>query len=178
MEKILCVDDDSSLLCLYQEVLSEEGYKVILAKDGKEALSKFVKEKPQLVVLDIRMPVMDGIETLNALLAKDRQAQVILNTAYPQYKENFMTWGAAAYVMKSSDLGELKQKIRNILKKRADLPRSGSREMPARQKDDRPLPSRLRRERLQLCLKGGRKKRNGQEDSYSRVWRESAERVV
>ena len=136
MEKILCVDDDSSLLWLYREALSEEGYKVILARDGKEALSKFVKEKPQVVVLDIRMPLMDGIETLNALLAKDRQAQVILNTAYPQYKENFMTWGAAAYVMKSSDLGELKKKIRGILKKPTSLPTSGSREEPARQKDD------------------------------------------
>ncbi len=43
MEKVLCVDDDSSLLCLYQEELSEEGYKVLLAKDGKEALSRFMK---------------------------------------------------------------------------------------------------------------------------------------
>ena len=122
MEKILCVDDDSSLLSLYQEELSEEGYKVILAKDGKEALSKFVKEKPQVVVLDIRLPVMDGIETLNALLGKDRQAQVILNTAYPQYKDNFMTWGAAGYVVKTSDLSELKQKIREVLEKRRKTP--------------------------------------------------------
>ena len=117
MEKILCVDDDSSLLSLYQEELSEEGYKVILAKDGKEALSKFVKEKPQVVVMDIRMPVMDGIETLTAMLGKDRQIQVILNTAYPQYKANFMTWGAEAYVIKSADLMELKQKIREALEK-------------------------------------------------------------
>ncbi|MDI6754050.1 MAG: response regulator, partial [Thermodesulfobacteriota bacterium] len=64
MEKILCVDDDLSLLRLYQEELSEEGYKVILAKDGQEALAKFSKEKPQVVILDIRMPVMDGIRTL------------------------------------------------------------------------------------------------------------------
>jgi len=118
MEKILCVDDDYSLLCLYQEELSEEGYKVILAKDGKEALSKFMKEKPQVVVLDIRMPGMDGIETLNVLLGRDRQAKVILNTAYPQYKENFMTWGAAAYVVKSSDVTELKEKIREVLQRR------------------------------------------------------------
>ena len=117
MEKILCVDDDSDLLCLYQEELSEEGYRVILAKDGKEALSKFAKEKPQVVVLDIRMPGMDGIETLNALLAKNRQVQVILNTAYPQYKENFMTWGAEAYVIKSSDLSELKHKVQEAMEK-------------------------------------------------------------
>ncbi len=118
MEKVLCVDDDLSLLRLYQDELSEEGYKVILAKDGKEALAKFEKEKPHVVVMDIRMPVMDGIETLTAMMGKDRQIPVILNTAYPQYRDNFMTWGAEVYVIKSSDLTELKQKIREILDKR------------------------------------------------------------
>jgi CheY-like chemotaxis protein len=91
MKKILCVDDDAGLLRLYQEELSEEGYEVILAKDGKEAMEKFKEKKPQAVVLDIRMPLMDGIETLNAMLCKDRQTPVILNTAFPQYRENFMT---------------------------------------------------------------------------------------
>ena len=118
MEKVLCVDDDLSLLRLYQEELTEDGYKVILAKDGKEALKKFEKESPDVVVMDIRMPVMDGIETLTAMLGKDRQVPVILNTAYPQYRENFMTWGAEAYVIKSSDLTELKRKIREVLDRR------------------------------------------------------------
>jgi len=118
MEKVLCVDDDLSLLHLYYEELSEEGYRVILAKDGKEGLSKFDKEKPHVVVMDIRMPVMDGIEALTAMLGKDRQVPVILNTAYPQYRENFMTWGAEAYVLKSSDLTELKRKIREVLDRR------------------------------------------------------------
>lgn len=118
MEKIMCVDDDLSLLHLYQEELTEEGYEVILARDGKEAMLKFEKENPDLVVMDIRMPVMDGIETLTAMLGKKRQIPVILNTAYPQYRENFMTWGAEAYIIKSSDLTELKQKIREILDKR------------------------------------------------------------
>jgi DNA-binding response OmpR family regulator len=117
MEKILFVDDDLSLLHLYQDELIEEGYRVILAKDGKEALKKFEKESPNVVVMDIRMPVMNGIETLTAMLGKDRQVPVILNTAYPQYKENFMTWGAEAYVVKSSDLTELKKKIREVLDK-------------------------------------------------------------
>lgn len=118
MEKILCVDDDLSLLRLYQEELSEEGYKVILARDGKEAMAKFEKENPDLVIMDIRMPVMDGIETLTAMLGKNRQIPVILNTAYPQYRENFMTWGAEAYIIKSSDLTELKQKVKEVLEKR------------------------------------------------------------
>ena len=118
MLKVLCVDDDLTLLQLYRDELSEEGYQVILARDGKEGLSKFVKEKPDLVVMDIRMPVMDGIEALGAMLGKNRQVPVILNTAFPQYKENFMTWGAEAYVLKSSDLTELKQKIREVLDRR------------------------------------------------------------
>src|SRR5512138_1421349 len=124
MEKVLCVDDDLSLLRLYEDELAEEGYEVVLAKDGKEAIAKFEKESPQVVVMDIRMPVMDGIEALTNLLGKDRQVPVILNTAYPQYRENFMTWGAEAYVIKSSDLTELKKKIREVLDKRKKPARS------------------------------------------------------
>ncbi len=115
MEKILCVDDDLRLLHLYQEELSEEGYIVIVAQDGKQAMDKLREERPQVVVLDIRMPKMDGIETLNAMLGKNRQIPIILNTAYPQYRDNFMTWGAEAYVIKSSDLAELKRRIRQVL---------------------------------------------------------------
>ena len=124
MVKILCVDDDLSLLSLYQEELSEEGYEVIVARNGKEALEKYDQESPHLVVLDIRMPVTDGLETLNALMGRNRQLPVILNTAYSTYRDNFMTWGAEAYVIKSSDLTELKEKIREALakKKKSDFP--------------------------------------------------------
>ena len=118
MKKILCVDDDPSLLCLYQVELSDEGYEVILAQDGKQAMEKFEEEKPQAIIMDIRMPAMDGIETMNAILGRDRQIPVILNTAFPEYKQNYMTWGAEAYIIKSSDLSELKQKIREVLEKR------------------------------------------------------------
>ena len=118
MEKVLCVDDDLSLLHLYRDELSEEGYKVILARDGQEALMKFDKESPDVVVMDIRMPVMDGIQTMTAMLGKNRQISIIFNTGYSNYRENFLTWGAEAYVIKSSDLTELKQKIREVLDKR------------------------------------------------------------
>ena len=117
MEKVLCVDNDPSLLSLYQLELSDEGYEVILARDGKEALMKIEEESPDLAVLDVCMPAKDGIETLVAILGKKRHVPVILNTAFRQYRENFMTWGAEAYILKSSDLTELKQKIREILEK-------------------------------------------------------------
>jgi two-component system, response regulator, stage 0 sporulation protein F len=118
LAKILFVDDDPSLLKLYHEELTEEGYKVMVARNGKEAVSRFNREKPNLVVLDIRMPEMDGITALNVILGKNRQVPIIFNTAYPQYRENFMTWGADAYVVKSPDLSELKQTIRQVLERR------------------------------------------------------------
>ena len=124
MERVLCVEDDPTLLLLYRDELSEEGYKVILAKNGREALMKFEKESPDVVVMDIRMPVMDGIQTMTAMLGKNRKIPIILNTAYSYYQENFLTWGAEAYVIKSSDLTELKQKIREVVHKhkQADKP--------------------------------------------------------
>ena len=82
---------------------------------------KFEKESPDVVVMDIRMPVMDGIQTMTAMLGKDRKIPVIINTAYSYYQENFMTWGAEAYIIKSSDLSELKHKIREVLEKREKL---------------------------------------------------------
>jgi DNA-binding response OmpR family regulator len=118
MKKILCVDNDLSLLHLYKEELSEEGYKVILARDGKQAMEKFREEKPEAIIMEIRMPVMDGIETMNAMLGRDRQIPIILNTAFPEYRQNYMTWGAEAFIVKSSDLSELKIKIREVLQKR------------------------------------------------------------
>jgi len=121
MKKVLCVDDNPSLLQLYHDELTEEGYKVILAKDGQEALKKFEHDIPDVVIMDIRMPGMDGIHAMTTLLGKDRGTQIILNSAYPMYRQNFMTWGATAFVTKSSDLSELKQKIREALKNRERL---------------------------------------------------------
>jgi CheY-like chemotaxis protein len=71
MTKILCVDDDPSILGLYQEELSAEGYSVSIARDGKEAVVRFTEENPQLVIMDIRMPQMSGIEALNTILDKN-----------------------------------------------------------------------------------------------------------
>lgn len=118
IEKVLCVDDDPSFLELYRLQLSEEGYQVIVARDGKEALRKFEEESPDLVVMDIYMPVKNGLETLAAMLVKKRRIPIVLNTAYPQYRDDFITWGAEAYLLKSSDLAGLKRKIREILGKR------------------------------------------------------------
>jgi DNA-binding NtrC family response regulator len=115
MYRILCVDDERALLRVYKDELSEEGYEILLARDGKEALAVLSRENIHVVILDIRMPQMDGLEALVAMLGKNRTIPVILHTAYPEYKENLITWGAEAFVMKSDDLSKLKQTIREIL---------------------------------------------------------------
>ena len=115
MARILIVEDDANQCLLYKEELESEGYDVVTANDGREALRMVEAERPDLVVMDISMPGMDGIEAMSQMLAKDHKLPVILNSAYATYKDNFRAWSADAYVVKSSDLMELKDAIRNVL---------------------------------------------------------------
>ena len=116
--RILIADDEPNIRFLYQRELEEDGYEVILAEDGHQALQRIEQERPDLVVLDIRMPGLDGVEALGRILDMHRTLPVILNTAYSGYEENFMTWSADAYVVKSGDVSELKAKIREVLARR------------------------------------------------------------
>ena len=116
-KKILVVDDDEGLRDLYKDVLVDEGYEVLTAKNGKEALQKLEREKPDLIVLDIVMPKMDGMEALGRIIGKDKTIPIILHTSHPGYQEDFMSWAADAYILKSTNLQELNEKIRELLEK-------------------------------------------------------------
>ena len=116
--KILIVEDEESQRMLYSEELKDEGYEPILAKNGKEAMRILKKLKPDLIVLDIVMPVMDGMEALGRIIGQHRDVPIILFSSYPHYREDFMSWAADAYLTKSSDLTELKESIRALLKER------------------------------------------------------------
>lgn len=115
MKSILVVDDEKHIQELYRSELEDEGYSVALASSGQEALSAVEASPPDLIVLDIQMPGMDGIETLEKILGQDRGIPIILNTAYSHYKDDFTTWGADAYVVKSSDTTRLKEEIKRLL---------------------------------------------------------------
>jgi CheY-like chemotaxis protein len=117
-KKILVVDDEEGLRLLYEEVLKEEGYEVLTAKNGREAIQQLEAGKPDLIILDIVMPVMDGMEALGRIVGKDRKIPIILNTSYSGYREDFMSWAADAYLTKSADFSELKNKVRELLRKR------------------------------------------------------------
>jgi len=111
--KILIVDDNPKLRLLYQEEFGEDGYQVVVAENGKQAL-EMLTHMPDIVILDIMMPGMDGIELLGRILARNKKIKVLMNTAFSNFKDNFMTWPADAYVVKSGDLEELKRKVREL----------------------------------------------------------------
>ena len=115
MTRILVVEDDKNQQELYRVELTEEGYEVDVAGDGKEAVSRVQQNRPDLIVLDISMPGMDGIEAMGKILGGDNRIPIVLNTAYSSYKDNFMTWSADAYVIKSSDHTKLKTTIKEVL---------------------------------------------------------------
>ncbi|HEX8235388.1 MAG TPA: response regulator [Abditibacteriaceae bacterium] len=112
---VLVVEDDDNQRSLYEEELNDEGYRVLTAPDGREALKILQSEKPDLVVLDVNMPVMDGLDTLSQMLEHDNKMPVIINTAYASYKDSFTSWSADAYIVKSSDLTELKETVKRLL---------------------------------------------------------------
>lgn len=119
MEKrVLVVDDEEGIRLLYKEELEEEGYDVELASSGEEALERLEADHIDLVLLDIKMPGMDGIEVLRKVKERWRELPVILCTAYAHYKQDFGTWASDAYIVKSSDLRELKEKVKDILQKK------------------------------------------------------------
>ncbi len=115
--KILVVDDEKNILKLYKAELEDEGYEIVIANSGKEAIELFKTDKPDLVTLDIMMPDMDGIQVLRQLKQEDPQVPVIMLTAY-DYRDDFSVWVSDAYVVKSSDLTTLKTTIKQIIEKK------------------------------------------------------------
>ena len=111
MAKILIVDDEEHIRFLYSEELSEAGYEVITAESGLKLMERIEAEKPDLVVLDIKMLDYNGLDLLQDIRNKFYNLPVVLCTAYDTFKEDMKSIAADFYVIKSFDLTELKTKI-------------------------------------------------------------------
>jgi DNA-binding NtrC family response regulator len=120
-ERILLVENDENQRLLYREELEGEGYKVILAKNGKEALKCLEDCLCDLIILDILMPEMDGFEVLGKMVSRYKSVPVVLHTAYGYYKNEFISLLADAFVVKSSDFSILKKTIKELLERRKRL---------------------------------------------------------
>jgi two-component system, response regulator, stage 0 sporulation protein F len=114
-KKILLVEDERPLCLLYEEELSREGYAVTAVTDAEAALAELGKTAFDLIITDIRMPGKNGIELITQIMGLRKDIPIIINSAYQSYKEDFMTWAADAYVVKSVSLDELKTKIKQLI---------------------------------------------------------------
>ena len=111
--KILVVDDEPEVRDVFLEFLSDRGYDIIPAGSGREALVAFQTYKPDLVLLDVQMPDMDGVETLRRILTLDPSVPVIVVTADadPRITSTLLALGAADYILKPFDLDGLDQAV-------------------------------------------------------------------
>jgi len=118
MARLLVVDDERDIRYLYAAELKDEGYQVDTAASGADAAELLQQHQYDLIVLDIQMKGESGLQLLQKIVREKTDLPVILCTAFSCYKDDFSSWLADAYVVKSSDLTELKGEVRRILEKR------------------------------------------------------------
>jgi DNA-binding NtrC family response regulator len=126
MTRILVVDDEANIRLLYSQELADEGYEVVTAASAAEATEKLREQDCSLMVLDIKLKNESGLDLLQQVVKERQTMPVILCSAFSCYKEDFSAWLADSYVVKSSDLQELKDEIRRVLAKRAPRTQAGA----------------------------------------------------
>ena len=117
MPTILVVDDETYIRKLYKEEFEGDGYDVLLAANAEEALERMNNNPADLVILDIELQESSGLDLLRQLRQEFKGAAIVLNSAYTTYKSDFQSWLADAYIMKTSDLTDLMNKISDLLAK-------------------------------------------------------------
>ena len=119
MAKILVVDDQLGVRRLLYETFREDLHEVEMAANGAEALELLKNCNPDLILMDMKMPGMNGIETLRQIRTTDKQVGVIMMTAYgdAQNMEQAKDLGILHYMGKPFDLFELRDRVREILAK-------------------------------------------------------------
>jgi DNA-binding NtrC family response regulator len=115
--KILVVDDEEGARELFNTILTDEGYDVALANSGEDALSLFKNHPFNLVITDIKMPVMDGLQLLQEIRKMGSKTDVIMVTAYGEVESYLkaMSLGAAEYINKPIRIKELKRIVHKVL---------------------------------------------------------------
>jgi DNA-binding response OmpR family regulator len=123
MQKVLVVDDESKLVRLVQAYLEESGFKVVTAFDGNQALMQFEREDPDLIVLDLMMPEMDGLEVARRVRQKSA-VPIIMLTARVEETDRVvgLELGADDYVSKPFSPRELVARVRAVLRRGSHQP--------------------------------------------------------
>ena len=113
---LLVIDDDANIRDLLKLEFGDLGYAVLVAENGFDGIQLLKDHEVDLVILDIKMPGMDGIEALEKIMTIKRELPVVIHSAYSHYKENYLTWSAMAYVVKSGNLDELISTVEKMIK--------------------------------------------------------------
>jgi DNA-binding response OmpR family regulator len=111
MNKILIIDDDLAIRTLYSEELADEGYNVVTTADVSQVMALIEDERPDLIVMDIRLGQCNGLDLLQDIRNTYYQLPVILCTAYSPFKYDLRSVAADYYVIKNASLSELKSRI-------------------------------------------------------------------
>lgn len=116
-KKILIVDDQYGIRALLYEVLGKEGYKTFQAANGQQALQIVKKDKPNLVILDMKIPGMDGLEILQEIKTINKEIKVIMMTAYGELDmiQKAHDLGALTHFTKPFDIDELRYVVNHHL---------------------------------------------------------------
>lgn len=115
--KILLVDDESDIRLLFSSELKDEGYEVFEASNSKECFEILQKEKINLCILDIKLKGESGIDILQRIVKDFKGVKTLMATAYSAYQDDFSTWSADGYWVKSQDVDSLKEEVKKVLKK-------------------------------------------------------------
>jgi DNA-binding response OmpR family regulator len=119
--KVLIVDDDEDMLLLYDRILRDAKYKVFKARNGKECIEQVSEVAPDVIIMDIMMPEMDGIATVLKLRSKEktRSIPIVMCTAVKEEEDEIIArnLGVADYCRKTPQMEDLLIKIKRILKK-------------------------------------------------------------
>jgi DNA-binding response OmpR family regulator len=136
---VLAVDDDPDLLLLLRSTVEGDGYRAVLASDGRMALERIAEEEPDVICLDLMMPVMDGWGVLVELNGREDAPPVIVLSAKTADEDIVRAFqlGASAYVFKPFDPSRLVDTIRSILAASpAERREQTDRELAMRQRRD------------------------------------------
>ena len=122
--KILLVDDDQDFLQLLEFDFKKKGYQVVTASNGEEGLLKAASENPSLIVLDIKMPKMDGYTFVRRLKkeAALKDIPLIVLTSYEPMKDMFQLEGVSDYIVKSANMDSLISAVEKYVKPQSSKP--------------------------------------------------------
>ncbi len=115
--RVLLIDDDEMLLTLLQELLHKEGYQVLSTADGPQGVEIYKDRRPDIVILDLGLPTMNGLEVLRKIRTFDPQAKVVVITGHAteESAEVALNLGAAKYLRKPVDISSFLKELLSVL---------------------------------------------------------------